>query len=188
MKPAVIIVDMLEDNYPKERNPENEEVKIIVPVREFLKKCRLVSIPVIFACDSYIEGDFLFKGRMKPHAMRGTPGANVLADLEPQSTDIILPKRRFSGFFKTDLDQTLRTMGVDTVAVGGVNTHVCVLATALDAVAHDFYTIILEDMSAAHKRQIHENCLEGYRKMLIYPLLKVAKSGEFLEAFAHDQA
>lgn len=188
MKPAVIIVDMLEDSYPAVRNPESEEVKIIIPVRDFLKECRSLSIPVIFACDSYIEGDFLFKGRMKPHAMRGTPGADVLADLEPEGTDIVLPKRRFSAFFKTDLDQTLRTMRVDTVAVGGINTHVCVLATALDAVANDFHAILLEDMSAAYKRQIHDNCLEGYRKMLIYPLFKVAKSGEFLDAYAHDQA
>lgn len=178
---------MLEDSFPKERNPESEEVRIIAPVRDFLKRCRSLSIPVVFACDSYIEGDFLFGGRMKPHAMRGTPGAMVLADLEPEASDIVLPKRRFSGFFKTDLDQTLRTMGVDTVAVGGINTHVCVLATALDALAHDFYTIILEDMSAAHKRQIHENCLEGYRKMLVYPLLKVATSGEFLDAFFHGR-
>jgi nicotinamidase-related amidase len=188
MKPAIIIVDMLEDSFPGERNPASEEVKIIAPVRDFLKNCRKLSIPVIFACDSYIEGDFLFRGRMKPHAMRGTPGGNVLADLEPEPTDIILPKRRFSGFFKTDLDQTLRTMGVDTVAVGGINTHVCVLATALDALAHDFYTFILEDMSAAHKREIHENCLDGYRKLLIYPLLRVATSGEFLDSFSHDQA
>ncbi len=188
MKPAIIIVDMLEDNYGKEKDPEKEEVKIIGPVRECLKKCRSLSIPVIFACDSYIEGDFLFRGRMKPHAMRGTPGAAVLADLEPEPSDIILPKRRFSAFFKTDLDQTLRTLGVDTVAVGGINTHVCVLATALDALAHDFYTIILEDLSAAYKREIHDHCLDGYRKMLIYPLLKVAGSQEFLDSFAHGPA
>jgi nicotinamidase/pyrazinamidase len=162
-------------------------VKIILPVRDFLKKCRSLAIPVIFACDSYIEGDFFFKGRMKPHALRGTPGADVLADLEPQATDIVLPKRRFSGFFKTDLDQTLRTMGVDTVAVGGVSTNVCVIATALDAVANDFYTVVLEDMCAAYKRQIHENCLDGYRKLLIYPLLKVSRSDEFLDAFSNER-
>jgi hypothetical protein len=43
-------------------------------------------------------------------------------------------------------------------------------------------------MSAAYKRQIHENCLDGYRKMLIYPLLKVATSAEFLDAFANGQS
>jgi nicotinamidase/pyrazinamidase len=180
MRPAVIIVDMLEDNYGKERDGNREDVKIIAPVRDFLGQCRVKFVPVIFACDSFLPGDFIFKGRMKPHALRDTPGAAVLSDLLPQPTDIIVPKRRFSGFFKTDLDQTLRTLGVDTVAVGGINTHFCVLATALDAVSHDFNTIILEDLSAAYKHEIHEQCLDGYRKSAIYPILKVGRSQEFL--------
>ena len=180
MKPAVIIVDMLVDGYKEPRNPAREEEKIVPLVRDFLKRCRGLSIPVIFACDSFLEGDFIFKGRMKPHALRGTPEAQVLPDLEPQPSDIILPKRRFSGFFKTDLDQTLRTLGIDTVAVGGINTHVCVLATALDAICHDFHTVILEDLSAAYKRTIHENLLDMYRKSALHPLLQVLPSETFL--------
>jgi nicotinamidase/pyrazinamidase len=188
MKPAIIIVDMLEDNYPKERDPEREDVKIIGPVRDFLVRCRAVSIPVIFACDSFLKDDFIFRGRMKPHALRGTAGARVLADLEPQASDIILPKRRFSAFFKTDLDQTLRTLGVDTVAIGGINTHFCVLATAFDAVCHDFFTVILEDLSAAHKKDIHDNFINAYRKSAIYPLFRVAGAGEFLRDFEGTQS
>jgi nicotinamidase/pyrazinamidase len=183
VKPAVIVVDMLEDNYEKDKKEEREDVKIIVPVRDFLVTCRSISIPVVFACDSFLKEDFIFRGRMKPHALRGTPGARVLADLNPEPPDIILPKRRFSAFFKTDLDQTLRTLGVDTVAVGGINTHFCVLATALDAVSHDFYTIILEDLSAAYKRDIHEYFVNVYKKSAIYPILKVGTSDEFLREY-----
>lgn len=179
-KPAVIIIDMLVDNYGHERNPNSEAEKIVTPVRNFLRECRSASIPVIFACDSFLPDDFIFRGRMKPHAIRGTAGADVLPDLEPQNGDIILPKRRFSAFFKTDLDQTLRTMGVDTVALGGINTHFCVLASAFDAVCHDFNTVILEDLSAAFKREIHENCIEPYRFSAIYPIFRVLKSEEFL--------
>jgi nicotinamidase-related amidase len=110
-----------------------------------------------------------------------------LKDIEPQATDIILEKRRFSAFFKTDLDQTLRTMGIDTVLVGGINTHFCVLATAFDAVCHDFYTIILEDLSAAFKREIHENTLNAYRNSAIYPIFRVMKSSDLLkEIRPHD--
>ena len=181
MKPAIIIVDMLEGNYSKERKGEKEEEKIIPFVRDTLKKCRGLSIPVIFACDSFLAKDFIFKCRMKPHAIRGTEGTKPLSDLEPETTDIILEKRRFSAFFKTDLDQTLRTLGVDTVAVGGVNTHFCVLATAFDAVCNDFSTIILEDLSAAFKKQIHESFVDAYRNSAIYPLLRVMKSEEFLQ-------
>jgi nicotinamidase/pyrazinamidase len=186
MRPAVIIVDMLEDNY-RDRSPEREEEKIVLPVRDFLRQSRSLALPVIFACDSFLPGDFLFRGRMKPHALRSTPGAAVLSDLEPAEEDIVLPKRRFSAFFKTDLDQTLRTMGIDTVAVGGINTHFCVLATAFDAFCHDFATIILEDMSAAFKRELHENVMEAYRFSAIYPIFRVMNSREFLDACQSEE-
>lgn len=186
MRPAIIIVDMLEGNYDKVRKGVKEEEKIVPLVRDFLKTCRRIGIPVIFACDSFLKEDFIFRGRMKPHALRGTEGTRPLSDLEPQSTDIILEKRRFSAFFKTDLDQTLRTLQIDTVAVGGVNTHFCVLATAFDAVCNDFNTVILEDLSAAYKKEIHENFLDAYRNSAIYPILRVIRSSEFLGNYSKE--
>jgi nicotinamidase-related amidase len=174
---------MLEGNLGTDRTGKREEEKIIKPVASFLKECRNMSIPVIFACDSFLQDDFIFKGRMKPHAIRGTTGTRPIPDLNPQPSDIILEKRRFSAFFKTDLDQTLRTLHVDTVAVGGINTHFCVLATAFDAVCHDFTTVILEDLSAAYKRDIHQAFVDAYRFSAIYPIFRVMKAKEFLDEF-----
>lgn len=173
---------MLEGNYGAIRagKKDDERIKMIPRVRDFLKLCRDLSIPVIFACDSFLKDDFIFLGRMKPHTIRGTKGTQPLSELEPAETDIIVEKRRFSAFFKTDLDQTLRTMHVDTVVVGGINTNVCVLTTAFDAISHDFYTIILEDLSAAHNKEIHKNFLNAYRNSAMYPLFKVMTSQDFL--------
>ena len=187
MKPAVIIVDMLEDSYPNGSKDDREEMKIVPKVRDFLKICRSLSIPVIFACDSFLEEDFMFKGKMKQHCLRGPPGANVYSKLEPQATDVIIPKRRFSAFYKTDLDQTLRTWGIDTVAVCGINTHVCVLATAFDAFSHDFWTIILEDLSASYKIEVHQNTLNAYRNFPTYPLFRVLTSREFLNILKNEE-
>jgi len=72
------------------------------------------------------------------------------------------------------------------VAVGGINTHFCVLATALDAICNDFATIILEDMSAAYKREIHENFLDAYRKNVLYPIFRVMSSNELIEELKRD--
>jgi nicotinamidase-related amidase len=187
VKPAVIIVDMLEGNYDKDRKSDAEEYKIIPLVRDFLRGCRSSLIPIFFACDSFLEDDFIFRGRMKPHAIRGTKDTAPLVDLEPKPSDIVIEKRRFSAFFKTDLDQTLRTMKIDTVAVAGINTHFCVLATAFDAVCHDFYTIILEDLSAAYKREIHSNFMEAYRNSAIYPIFRVMNSLEFMNAYRDEK-
>lgn len=183
MKPAVIVVDLLEDNCRVQGQIMPVHQRMILSLSPFLRECRDRGVPVIFACDSYLAEDFIFKGRMKPTALRGTPGAGVLKEIEVRDTDIVLPKRRFSAFFKTDLDQTLRTKGVDTVAVAGINTHFCVLTTAFDALSHDFYTIILEDLSGAFKPEIHQRFVEAYRQSAMYPLLKVLTSEEFLKAF-----
>jgi nicotinamidase-related amidase len=179
MKPAVVIVDMLEDTYGSQGRPTPDQAAIVAPCAP-PGAVRRLAVPVIFACDSFLEGDFIFNGRMKPCAIRGTEGSRVAAVLEPEESDIVLPKRRFSAFFKTDLDQTLRTMGVDTIAIGGINTHFCVIATAIDAICHDFHTFILEDMSAAPKREIHEHFMDAYRKSAIYPLFRVGTAEEFL--------
>jgi nicotinamidase/pyrazinamidase len=183
VKPAAIMVDMLEDSFREPRNPEREEEKIVQPMKGFLTKCRALSIPVIFANDSFLREDFIFRGKLKPYAIRGTAGAEVLRDLVPEPGDIILPKRRFSAFFKTDLDQTLRAYGLDTVAIGGINTHVCVIATALDGICHDFHTILLEDLCAAAKREHHESTLNNHRRSSLYPLFRVMASQDFLKDY-----
>jgi len=88
---------------------------------------------------------------------------------------------RFSAFFKTDLDQILRRLGVDTVLVAGISTMWCVLLTAADAVANDFYAVILEDLTACHKKEVHEKVVELYRNHVLYPLFRIMNSKEFIE-------
>jgi nicotinamidase-related amidase len=180
MNPAIIVVDMLKDSFKKDTLIKKEGVQIIPHIRRLLDHGRNREWPIIFACDSFLEGDFIFQGRMKPHSIRGTRGAEVIEDLNPLATDSILHKRRFSAFFKTDLDQTLRTRAVDTVVITGISTHVCVLMTALDALSHDFRSIIIEDCCAAHKKEVHQAVLDLYRDFPLYPLFRILSLEEFL--------
>ena len=183
MKPAIIVVDMLKDNFKESpRNPYYQEGREIIPnLQRLLKEGRKRGFPVVFACDSFLEGDFIFKGRMKVHAVRGTKGAEVIDDLEPERTDIILPKRRFSAFFKTDLDQTLRTFGIDTIVVTGMTMEVCVLMTAFEGLCQDFSVIILEDCTASRSKELRQGCLNLYRENILDPLLRIMTLDEFLK-------
>ena len=183
MKPAIIVVDMLKDNFKESsQNPFLHEGRtIILNIQRLLVESRKREIPIIFACDSFLKEDFIFKGRMKVHSLRGTKGAEVVDDLKLQPTDIILPKRRFSAFFKTDLDQTLRTLGVDTIIVTGITTEVCVLMTAMDGLCHDFSVILLEDCSASRSKEFHQGCLNLYRDSTLYPLLSIMTLDEFIK-------
>jgi len=183
MKPAIIVVDMLKDNFKESSsNPYYGEGKTLIPnLQRLLGEGRKRGFPIIFACDSFLEGDFIFKGRMKVHSLRGTKGAEVVDDLRPESVDIVLPKRRFSAFFKTDLDQTLRLLNVDTIVVTGMTTEVCVLMTVMDGLSHDFSAIILEDCSASRNKEFHQGCLSLYRDFALYPLLRIMNLADFLK-------
>ena len=183
MRPAIIVVDMVKDNLKGgSRLPIAQEARQILPnLQRLLEESRKKRFPIVFACDSFLEGDFIFRGRMKIHSLRGTKGAEVVDDLKPGSTDIILPKRRFSAFFKTDLDQTLRTLGVDTIVVTGITLEVCVLMTVMDGLSHDFSVILLEDCSASRSREFHQGCLNLYRDFSLYPLLRIMTLDEFIK-------
>jgi nicotinamidase/pyrazinamidase len=182
MKPAIIVVDMVKDNFHDEDHlPITAQARAIIPaLYRLLEESRQRGIPIIFACDSFLEGDFIFQGKMKAHSLRGTKGAEVLEDLDQAPTDIFLPKRRFSAFFKTDLDMTLRLLQIDTVAVTGMATHFCVLTTAMDALCHDFRAVIIEDCSAAPTPEMHQRTLDNYRRNPLHPLLRVMDSTAFL--------
>ena len=186
MKPAIIVVDMVKDNLREgSRHPITLEARSILPnLRRLLEEGRRRGMPVIFACDSFFREDFIFKGRMKVHSLKGTQGSEVIDDLKPESTDIVLPKRRFSAFFKTDLDQTLRVMGVDTIVVAGITVEVCVLMTVMDGLCHDFSAILLEDCTASKNKEMHRACLSLYRDFALFPLLRVMSLEDFLKETA----
>ena len=183
MKPAIIIVDMLKDTFnEKYKFPITPFARAITGnINSLTEFARSHSVPVIFAMDSFLTGDFIFKGKMNEGSIRGTEGAEVTEELVQCDTDLYLPKRRFSAFFKTDLDQTLRLYGVDTVVITGIATHWCVLTTALDAIANDFAAYIIEDCCASFNQEIHESILNIYRKTPLYPLFQVMTSDKFMK-------
>ena len=175
MNPAVVVVDMMNDTVHGSRGtPMYEQAMAIVPeINTLLAEAHRRSWPVFFACDSFLPNDFLFNSKLPPHSIRGTEGAMPIPELHRAADDTVLPKRRFSAFFKTDFDQTLRTIGADTVLVTGIATNFCVLATTFDAICHDFHTVILEDCSAAAKPEWHEAVLSCFRRNVLHPLFRV---------------
>jgi len=183
MKPAIIVVDMLKDSFNEAHSGivARAAREIAPKVNTLTEFARNRSLPVIFSMDSFLRGDFIFQGKMIEHSIRGTEGAEVADELTQCDTDIYIPKRRFSAFFKTDLDQTLRLYGVDTVVLAGLMTQWCVLASAMDALAHDFHTYIMEDCCASYKKEVHESVLTFCRQNPLYPLFQVMTAEDFMQ-------
>jgi nicotinamidase/pyrazinamidase len=181
-KPALLIIDMVKDTFdPKKNFPITSLAKrIIEPVKAMAEAFRNHGWPVIFATDAYKKEDFIFKGRMKPYSLAGTPGGEVIDELGRRDEDLWLPKPRFSVFFRTNLDQWLKEREVTLCAVAGITTNFCVLTTALDAICCDFKAVILEDCTMASTEKIHQQTLDTYRKTALYPLLRVTASTDFI--------
>lgn len=77
--------------------------------------------------------------------IRDTWNTAIVDELRPQANDTVLYKTRFSGFFRTDLDDRLRARGVRTLIVTGCTTSICVESTVRDAMFRDYRCVLLAD-------------------------------------------
>jgi len=181
--PAFLIIDMVKDNFDESKKLPITKFakKIIKPINSLIAEFRKNGWPIVFSTDAFEKSDFIFKGKMKPHSIRGTKGAEVIDELDKRAEDLWLPKPRFSAFLKTDLDKWLKKRGVTMCAVAGITTNFCVLATVMDCICYDFKTALLEDCCAAATEEIHMSILRCYRKNPLYPLLKICTSSELLK-------
>ena len=181
-KPALLIIDMVKDNFDEGKNlPITPLAKqIIGPINRLISVFRKEGWPIVFPTDAFGKEDFIFKGRMKPHSLAGTEGAEIVDELDRRDGDYWLPKPVFSAFFKTDLDKWLWKRDVTLCAVTGISTNFCVLATVLDTISNGFKAVLLEDCTAAFTEVIHHQTLDLYRRNALYPLMRVATSEELM--------
>jgi len=77
--------------------------------------------------------------------IRDTWNTDILPELTPQDDDVVLYKNRFSGFYDTELDDTLKQRGIKYLLVTGCTTSVCVESTIRDAMFRDYSCILLAD-------------------------------------------
>lgn len=87
--------------------------------------------------------------------LENSPDTQPVDEVRPLPGEKVIPKRRYSGFYATDLELTLRAMNVRQVVVGGVFTNVCVEATVRDAFMRDFFVFLPADCTAALNEQLH---------------------------------
>jgi ureidoacrylate peracid hydrolase len=87
-------------------------------------------------------------GRESRILIRDTWNTDIVKELTPHADDVVVYKHRFSGFFQTDLDATLKKLGVKHLIVTGCTTSVCVESTVRDAMFRDYTSVVLADCAA----------------------------------------
>ena len=167
MDAALLVIDMLNDFIlPDGALTCGDAGQVIVPaIRRRLGEARAQGMPVFYVCDRHRPDDVEFR-IWPPHCVAGTPGAEVVAELAPQEGDVVVPKRRYSGFFGSDLEMNLRDFGVREVILTGVCTNICVLYTAADARMRGFGVVVASDCVASFDAGAHEWALKELRGTL----------------------
>jgi nicotinamidase-related amidase len=157
---ALVIVDMLEDFlHGPLASPRAEG--IVAPLHDLLVHARSEGWVRVFANDAHHAGDpeLVIWGE---HAMAGTSGAAVIPELspEPQPLELIVPKRTYGAFDGTDLDERLRSLGVDEVVLAGQHTHICIRHTAYGALIRGYRITVPRDVVCAFEGVDENEALE----------------------------
>ena len=143
-KRAILVVDMLND-FVTGALKCDRGLAIVPKTAELLRGAREKGVPVIFCNDAHLKGIDHELKLWGDHAIAGTKGAEVIPELEMCDKDYVVPKRRYDAFFMTDLDLTLRELGVDTLIVCGCDTNICVLHTLAGAFYRGYRTVVAAD-------------------------------------------
>lgn len=163
-KYALLIIDMLNEYVSPNGKIYCEKAASIIPNILVLKRViKEAGGTCIYVNTSHIgDGDPEIQ-KWGQHAMRGTWGAEVFTDLEPDKDDLIVNKRTYDGFYNTELELTLRSCQITDVIVTGIHTHVCVMQTALGAFYRGFSVTALEDCMTTGHQDNHDTRLRFYR-------------------------
>jgi ureidoacrylate peracid hydrolase len=174
---AVVVVDMQNDFGSKGgmfdlAGIPLSEIRSIVPsIALVLRMTRALGIPTIYtkmafrpdlsdlgSVGSPNRERHLMYGVGKPVAgpgghesrilIRDTWSSDVIPDLKPLASDIVLYKHRYSAFFETELDAILKNRGIRNLIFTGCTTSVCIESTIRDAFFRDYCCILLADCTA----------------------------------------
>jgi nicotinamidase-related amidase len=165
---ALLVIDMQND-FLLPGSPVHTPggLELVPLIGALATQARGLGFPVVFTQEMHRadHSDFGIELNFEPpHCLEGTPGADLVAGLEPQPGDVrITGKRRYDAFLGTDLDLALRLRGIENLLVTGVCTDICVISTVHHARNLDYRCFVLSDAVAGTTRQRHEaalSCLE----------------------------
>ncbi|EFG05260.1 Isochorismatase family protein [Streptomyces clavuligerus] len=142
---AVLTNDLQRDLVDKNEQRKANVERMTPDFLRFLSELRELAVPVIHLQLIYDEGDKkleLHDGRIP--VLRGTPGAELLPEFVHPS-DVVMEKKKDSGFFETKLHEYLEEHAIDTLIITGMQAQVCIQTTAADAHFRGYNVVVPSD-------------------------------------------
>ncbi len=163
-----------------------DSTNMIENTKKVVEQAHAAGATVIHAPITFVEGYHeisdhpygILKGVVDSNAfVKGSWGARIVDDLEPDADDIVVEgKRGLDTFASTNLDFILRSKGITTIALGGFLTNCCVESTMRSAYEKGYDVVTLTDCVAATSQEEHDNAIAFDYPMFSKPMT----SGEFL--------
>jgi len=167
MANAVIVTDtlrgFLESGFPLYCGPEAR--KIIPNIEKLLIEERKKGSAIFFIADCHGPDDPEFNV-FPPHCMMGTEEAEVIPELYNFASNTTITKQRYSSFFETTLESTLKKINPEKLIVCGVCTDICVMHTVADARNLDYTVEVPVDCVASFDKEAHVWGLKHMEKVL----------------------
>jgi nicotinate phosphoribosyltransferase len=165
MANVVIVTDMLrgflEEGYPLYCGARAR--RIIPNVQGLLEQELAQGSMVFFLCDHHTPDDPEFK-MFPPHCIEGTDEAEVIPELAGYGE--VIPKRTYSLFFNTPLEEKLLRLKPEKLIVCGVCTHICVLYAVADARIRGYKVEVPVDCVASFDEKAHRVALQQMESIL----------------------
>ena len=160
--PAVLVVDFIRA-YTTEGSPlyAPDVVTAIAETAALLTLARQKNVPVIYTQVLYNKngldgGLFVQKVPVLRQMVPGEPLAEIVPELPPAASDVIIAKQYASAFFGTSLAAMLTSMGIDTLILTGCSTSGCIRATAVDGMQYGFRVIVPRECVGDRHEAPHE--------------------------------
>ena len=166
MANIVLVIDMLrgflEEGYPLYIGAEAR--RIVPNIQGLLERELARGAKAFFISDHHDPDDLEFK-MFPPHCIKGTMEAEIIPELAKYPGETIA-KRRYSGFFDTELEEKLKELKPEKIIVCGVLTDICVMHTVADARNRDYQVEVPVDCVASSDESAHRFALEHMEKIL----------------------
>jgi nicotinamidase-related amidase len=95
-------------------------------------------------------------GPMGRILIRGEAGHDIIPELYPLDSEIVIDKPGKGAFYATELGDILQKYGIENLLVCGVTTEVCVNTTVREANDRGYRCVVLADGCASYFPEFHE--------------------------------
>lgn len=180
MKAAIVAIDLhrghLDMHVATMPAAPDVAARIVEANRKLFDWSRAQGVPVIHLVTRYRDADEIRlnafwrtraedannpRKNVMSHNIIGMPGCQVMPGLLDEKKDwVVNTKKRYNCFVATDLDLLLRSHGINTLIVTGVNTNSCVLSTVTAACSLDYSVVVVSDcVDTMDRPELHDAAL-----------------------------